>query len=89
MSFKSLPWVGIIVGSAWGFYNLIRKKIAIDTDIGLLIESLFILPFALVAFYFISKNNLNDFTFANPFNAANFICRSNDCYSFIFICKRC
>tara|TARA_B110000046_G_C12747787_1_gene295429 strand:- start:145 stop:588 length:444 start_codon:yes stop_codon:yes gene_type:complete len=66
MSFKSLPWVGIIVGSAWGFYNLIRKKIAIDTDIGLLIESLFILPFALVTFYFISKNNLNDFTFANP-----------------------
>ena len=46
--------------------NLIRKKIAIDTDIGLLIESLFILPFALVTFYFISKNNLNDFTFANP-----------------------
>ena len=26
VSFKSLPWVGIIVGLSWGFYNLIRKK---------------------------------------------------------------
>ena len=41
-SIKSLPWVGIIVGLSWGFYNLIRKKINVDTDIGLLIESLFI-----------------------------------------------
>ena len=35
-SIKSLPWVGIIVGVSWGFYNLIRKKINVDTDIGLL-----------------------------------------------------
>ncbi len=26
ISFKSLPWVGIIVALSWGFYNLIRKK---------------------------------------------------------------
>ena len=63
---KSLPWVGIIVGLSWGFYNLIRKKIDVDTDIGLLIESLFILPFALIAFYFVYKNGLNDFSFDNP-----------------------
>ena len=31
ISFKSLPWVGIIVALSWGFYNLIRKKINIDT----------------------------------------------------------
>ena len=63
---KSLPWVGIIVGLSWGFYNLIRKKINVDTDIGLLIESLFILPFALIAFYFVYKNGLNDFSLDNP-----------------------
>ena len=63
---KSLPWVGLIVALSWAFYNLVRKKIDIDTDIGLLIESLFIFPFALVVFYFIVKNNLNDFSFANP-----------------------
>ena len=64
-SFKSLPWVGIIVGVSWAFYNLIRKKINVDTDIGLLIESLFILPFALIAFYFVYKNGQNDFSFNN------------------------
>ena len=66
LSFKSIPWVGLIVALSWGFYNLLRKKINVDTDIGLLIESLFILPFALVAFYLIFKVGLNDFTFSNP-----------------------
>ena len=63
---KSLPWVGIIVALSWAFYNLIRKKIDIDTDIGLLIESLFIFPFALITFYFIVINGYNDFNFSNP-----------------------
>ena len=63
---KSLPWVGLIVALSWAFYNLVRKKINIDTDVGLLIESLYILPFALAAFYLISKNGLNDFSLSNP-----------------------
>ncbi len=63
---KTLPWVGIIVALSWAFYNLVRKKIDIDTDIGLLIESLYILPFALVAFYFIVINGFNDFNLTKP-----------------------
>jgi len=63
---KSLPWVGLVVALSWAFYNLIRKKINIDTDVGLLIESLFILPFALVVFYLIIKNGFNDFDLSNP-----------------------
>ena len=63
---ESLPWVGIIVALSWAFYNLIRKKIDVDTDVGLLIESLFILPVALIAFYFIVKNGHNDFSISNP-----------------------
>ena len=66
VSLKSLPWVGLIVALSWSFYNLIRKKIHIDTDVGLLIESIFILPFATIAFYLITKNGYNDFTFSNP-----------------------
>jgi len=65
-NFKSLPWVGLIVALSWAFYNLIRKKINIDTDVGLLIESLFIFPFALIAFYLIVKNGFNDFNLSNP-----------------------
>ncbi len=66
INLKSMPWVGLIVALSWGFYNLLRKKINVDTDIGLLIESLFILPFALVAFYFIAEEGLNDFSLSNP-----------------------
>jgi chloramphenicol-sensitive protein RarD len=66
VSIKSIPWVGLVVALSWGFYNLLRKKINVDTDVGLLIESLFILPFALIAFYLIVREGLNDFTFSNP-----------------------
>ena len=66
VSLKSLPWVGILVALSWGFYNLVRKKVNVDTDIGLLIESLFILPIAIVAFYLISINGYNDFSLSNP-----------------------
>jgi chloramphenicol-sensitive protein RarD len=66
VSFKSIPWVGLVVALSWGFYNLLRKKINVDTDVGLLIESLFILPFALVVFYLIVQDGLNDFSFSNP-----------------------
>jgi len=63
---EKIPWVGLIVAISWSVYNLIRKKINVDTDIGLLIESLFILPFVLFAFYIITKNNFNDFDISNP-----------------------
>ena len=66
VSIKSLPWVGLIVALSWGFYNLVRKKINVDTDVGLLIESLFILPFALLAFYLIASKGYNDFQLSDP-----------------------
>ena len=66
LNIKTLPWVGIIVALSWAFYNLVRKKINIETDIGLLIESLYIFPFALIAFYFIFDKGLNDFSLTNP-----------------------
>ncbi len=66
VSIKSLPLVGLIVALSWGFYNLVRKKINVDTDIGLLIESLFILPFALLAFYLIASKGYNDFQLSDP-----------------------
>ena len=66
LNLNSLPWVGFAVAFLWSIYNLLRKKINVDTDIGLFIESLFILPLALVIFYLIFKNNLNDFSLTNP-----------------------
>ena len=66
LNIRTLPWVGLIVALSWAFYNLVRKKINVDTDIGLLIESLYILPFAIVVFYFIVSKGLNDFSLDNP-----------------------
>ena len=66
LNFDSLPWIGLAVASLWSIYNLLRKKIDVETDIGLLIESFFILPIAIVIFYFIFKNNFNDFSLINP-----------------------
>ena len=59
---NSTPWIGLIVALTWSFYTLIRKKIQISTDVGLFIESAFMTPFAIIAFYFISKNGNNYFS---------------------------
>jgi len=66
VNFKSLPWVGLVVAFSWAFYNPIRKKINIDTDVGLLIESIYIFPFAIIAFYLITINGYNDFKLSDP-----------------------
>ena len=63
---KSLPWVGLVVAFSWAFYNLLRKKIQVDTDVGLLIESLYILPFAILTFYLITQKGLNNFNMSDP-----------------------
>ena len=63
---KSFPLVGFIVAFILAFYFLLKKKINVDTDVGLLIESLYILPFALGTFYLISINGHNDFKLSNP-----------------------
>ena len=63
---NSLPWVGFAVALLWSLYTLLRKKINVDTDIGLFIESLFIFPVALIIFYLIYQSNLNDFSLSNP-----------------------
>ena len=64
--FKTIPWIGLLVAILWSLYNLVRKKIKVDTDVGLFIESLLIFPFMLFAFYLITKNNLNNFDIADP-----------------------
>ena len=66
LNFKSVPWTGISLAFIWSVYNLLRKKIKVDTDIGLFIESLFILPIVLLIFYFLVTNNVNYFSLSNP-----------------------
>ena len=54
INFDSVPWVGLIVALTWSIYSLLRKKISVESDVGLLIESLYITPLALLIFYLIT-----------------------------------
>jgi chloramphenicol-sensitive protein RarD len=58
-----IPWIGLTVAITFSIYGLIRKKINVDTDIGLLIETLLLSPFAVIAFLYLMKLNLNIFSF--------------------------
>ena len=66
INFKNIPWIGLTIAVSWSTYSLIRKKTNVESDIGLLIESLFVAPLVLFLFYLIVQKGLNDFTFTNP-----------------------
>jgi len=60
--YKTLPWIGLTVAITFSLYSLIRKKLNIDSDIALLVETLLLTPFALLTFYYLVKLDLNIFS---------------------------
>ena len=66
INYSSVPWTGLIVGITWSLYSFLRKKINVESDIGLLIESLFVSPLALIVFYLIFLDGNYYFSFSNP-----------------------
>ena len=61
-----LPWIGLTVAITFSIYGLIRKKIKVSSDIGLLIETLLISPIAIVLFVYLVNMNMNIFSTAEP-----------------------
>ena len=61
-----VPWIGITVAITFSLYGLIRKKVKVSTDTGLLIETLLISPIAIILFIFLIKNNANIFSMSEP-----------------------
>ena len=61
-----LPWIGLTVAITFSIYGLIRKKIRVSSDIGLLIETLLISPIAIVLFVYLVNMNMNIFSIAEP-----------------------
>ena len=61
-----VPWIGITVAITFSLYNLIRKKIKVSSDIGLLIETLLISPIAIGLFIFLINNQANVFSISEP-----------------------
>ena len=61
-----IPWIGITVALTFSLYGLIRKKVKVSSDIGLLIETLILTPVALLLFVFLVQHNLNVFSLNEP-----------------------
>lgn len=67
VSFGKLPWIALVLASTFGLYGLLRKKVSVDSLPGLFLETLLMLPFALVFWLFFASpasdmtaNSLND-----------------------------
>ena len=64
---EKFPWVGLIVALSFSFYAVLRKIALADTDIGLFLESVFLIPIIIFIFYYLniestivfSSENLN------------------------------
>ena len=54
--FGSLPILGISISLTFAFYGLMRKKIAVDAQAGMLIETLWLLPASGVYLFFIAHS---------------------------------
>ena len=63
---NELPWIGLTVAITFSLYGLIRKKIKVSSDIGLLIETLLISPIAIGIFLYLINININIFSPNEP-----------------------
>ncbi len=62
---ESFPFIGLIVAFSFSFYALLRKIIYVDTDIGLLVESIFLIPIIIFIFFYLNTNHEVVFSFKN------------------------
>jgi len=58
-----LPWVSLTLAITFGLYGLVRKQLAVDTLTGLAIETLVLLPLALGYWWYLSQQDLGQFSF--------------------------
>ncbi|KGJ92523.1 EamA family transporter RarD [Colwellia psychrerythraea] len=58
----TLPIISIALASTFAIYGLIRKKLPINSFIGLFIESMLMLPLALIYWFFFVESSTSDLT---------------------------
>ena len=61
LSYGQVPWIALALAISFAVYGLLRKKVAVDSLPGLLLETLMMLPFALFYWFSFSSqlSNLN------------------------------
>lgn len=65
IAFGSVPIVAIALAFSFGFYGLLRKKVSLEAQTGLFIETLVMLPLAATYLLFIADSPTSDFSM-NP-----------------------
>ncbi|MEZ8722970.1 EamA family transporter RarD [Vibrio pomeroyi] len=65
IAFGSVPVVAIALAFSFGFYGLLRKKVSLEAQTGLFIETLVMLPIAATYLLFIADSPTSDFSM-NP-----------------------
>ena len=61
LSLGTFPWIAIILALSFGFYGLSKKLIKVDSILGMLLETLFIVPFALLFLAYLGVNGQQSF----------------------------
>lgn len=56
LSLGTFPWIALILALSFGFYGLSKKLIKVDSILGMLLETLFIVPFALLFIAYLGVN---------------------------------
>ena len=62
ISVGKIPWISLILALSFGFYGLSKKLIKVDSILGLLLETLFILPFAFLFLAYLGVNDQQSFS---------------------------
>ncbi len=57
ISLGSLPIVSLTLALSFAFYGMIRKKINVGSIVGLFVETLILMPFALIGIYYLMMND--------------------------------
>ncbi|KLV07804.1 chloramphenical resistance permease RarD [Photobacterium aquae] len=60
IQFGSLPWIALALASSFGFYGLLRKKINLDAQTGLFMETCLLLPIATIYVLWIADSPTAD-----------------------------
>ena len=55
--FGSIPWVALALAGSFAIYGLLRKKLAVEAITGLFVESLLLLPLALLYWWFYADSS--------------------------------
>lgn len=54
IAIRQLPWIALLLAGSFGFYSLVRKKVAVSALVGLTMECLFLAPLALAYLLFLN-----------------------------------